>query len=187
MKICPKCGSEFLDALNYCKHDGEPLIAKLVPLKSSSLTDEPSPSEVAFGIENKKNFFKESNMATWKQIRDYIQTNFKSEYDEEEDTFKLIFEVNNGNEQLVLVERYKNQSQDNDWIEISAPVGAVGKNDIFDLLESLSGKVCGGAVKYGENVWIRSTLQVSGVTADDINNVMWTLAGIADELNEKFA
>ena len=125
-------------------------------------------------------------MATWKQIRDYIQSNYKYDYDEELDMFKLIFDMGDGRTQAVFLERDQNQGCDTSYVEISSPVGMVSKNDIFDLLEDLEGKVCGGAVKSGKNIFIRDRMLLESVDAVWIDNSLKLIAGIADEMEDKY-
>ena len=202
MKICPKCNKEFESGV-FCKVCGEKLIETSIAQTS---TYEPERVEIQTETEEEEKYFsvddgcdtsfhkkgneilqnaKEDTMATWKQVRDYIQENYKYEYDEEYDMFKLIFEITDERSQVVFVERDKSVSGTS-WIEVSSPVGEVNKNDIFDLLEDLDKKVCGGAVKIGNRIFIRSRYLLDSIDSDAIDNALSLLAGIADELEEKY-
>lgn len=125
-------------------------------------------------------------MATWKQVRDYIQSNYNSaEYSEEGDFLGLVFEIDEERSQMVFVGRSKSKGGSN-WIDISSAVGEVSKNDIFDLLEDLDDYVCGGAVKIDNEIWIRNRILLESIDCPTIDNVMGIIADIADDLEDKY-
>lgn len=125
-------------------------------------------------------------MATWKQVRDYIQSNYNSaEYSEKGDFLSLVFEIDEERSQMVFVDRSKSEGGSN-WIDISSAVGEVSKNDIFDLLEDLDDYVCGGAVKIDNEIWIRNRILLESIDCPTIDNVMGIIAGIADDLEDKY-
>ena len=124
-------------------------------------------------------------MATWKQVRDYIQSNYDCKYNEEADLLSLVFDTNEDRSQVVIVSRNKSNSGDN-WIEIASPIGEVSKNDIFDLLEDLTDYVCGGAILIDDEVWIRNRILLDSIDSPTIDNVMKIIAGIADDLEDKY-
>lgn len=194
MLICPKCKTQYDNSSRFCKKDG----SKLVQMY------EEEPIEVEYTIhedieeetvserldEHKTNLInnKENSMATWKQVRDFIQSNYNGvDYDEEYDFLDLDFNTGNDRVKKVFVERIKNETNTTEWIEISAIVGEVNKNDIFDLLEDLSGYVCGGAVKNGDNIYIRNRILIDSIDSSSIDNIMGLVAFIASELEDKYA
>lgn len=96
-------------------------------------------------------------MATWKQVGDYVASNYKYDYYGKGDLFKLIFDVGDDRTQVVLIQRLKNQ-EGTSWVEVSSPIGEVDKADIFDFLEELEETVCGGAIKRGDYIFIRNVI-----------------------------
>ena len=124
-------------------------------------------------------------MATWKQVRDYLFANYKCEYNNDGDFIKLIFDAGNDRTQVVIVDRLKNQAGTS-WVQVSSPVGEVEGADIFDLLEELSSTVCGGAIKIGDDIWIRNVILLDSIDNDLLDSALARIASIADDLEEKF-
>ena len=124
-------------------------------------------------------------MATWKQVRDYVESNYKYDYDEEGDFFKLIFDVGDDRTQVVFIQRLKNQ-KGTSWVEVSSPIGEIDKADIFDFLEELEETVCGGAIKRGDYIFIRNAILLDSIDSDSLDSALARIASIADDLENKY-
>ena len=123
-------------------------------------------------------------MATWKQIKDFIRSNFKLQEDEG-DFFQLTFELENNRTQLVFIQKIKSQNGEI-WLQISSPIGLIEDDEINDALEMLNDKICGGMVKIGEKHFIRECLPIDDLSPEQFVAIMEIVFGIADEMEEHF-
>jgi hypothetical protein len=123
-------------------------------------------------------------MATWKQIKDFIRSNYKSQKDEG-DFFQMTFELEGDRSQVVFIQKTKSQNGSL-WIQISSPVGLIEDDEINDALEMLNDKMCGGMVKIGECHFIRECMSIDDLSPEQFVSIMEIIVGVADEMEERF-
>jgi len=122
-------------------------------------------------------------MATWKQIKDFIRSNFNLQEDEG-DFFQMTFNLENDRTQLAFVQKIKSQNEAI-WMQISSPIGLIEDDEINYALEMLNEKMCGGMVKIGEKHFIRECLPIDDLSPEQFVAVMEILVGVADEMEER--
>jgi len=123
-------------------------------------------------------------MATWKQIKDFIRSNYSLQEDEG-DFFQMTFEVDNSRTQVVFIQKTKSASGIL-WVQISSPIGFIEDDEINDALEMLNDKICGGMVKIGERHFIRECMPIDDLSPEQFVAVLEIVVGVADEMEERF-
>jgi hypothetical protein len=123
-------------------------------------------------------------MATWKQIKDFIRSNYSLQEDEG-DFFQMTFELDDDRSQVVFIQKTKSQNG-SVWLQMSSPIGLIEDDEINDALEMLNDKMCGGMVKIGERHFIRECLPVDDLSPEQFVAVMEIIIGVADEMEERF-
>ncbi|MCR4734503.1 MAG: hypothetical protein K5829_05820 [Treponema sp.] len=125
-------------------------------------------------------------MATWKQIRDCILSEFNnSNYNEESDILRVILEWNDKREQVVLITTA--EGKNDTWIHIFSRIGTVNKNDLYPLLREAQDSLSGGIVAIEDQIWFRIELCMNeDLEMKHIINCV-NQAGIwADDFEEKY-
>lgn len=123
-------------------------------------------------------------MASWKQVRDYVESNYKYDYDRDCD-YKLILDVGNERTLVVFIQRLKNQ-EGTSWIDVSSPIWEIDEADIFDLLEELEENVCGVAIKRGYYIFIRNVILLESIDSESLDSALARIVSIADNLEYKY-
>jgi hypothetical protein len=123
-------------------------------------------------------------VATWKQIKDFIRSNYNLQVDEG-DFFQMVFEVDDNRSQIVFIQKAKSQAGAI-WLQICSPIGAIEDDEINDALEMLNDKICGGMVKIEDQHFIRECLPIDDLSPEQFVTVMEIIIGVADEMEECF-
>ena len=126
-------------------------------------------------------------MATWKQVRDYVQSNYNASYDEEGDVLGIEFTFTDGRSQKVLLTTYTGQKDDTTWLHIVSFIGKVGRNDIGELLAEAGNKLMGGIATISGECVYRLTVRLEGFVLDSyFDTIIQTIAITADAMEEAF-
>jgi hypothetical protein len=123
-------------------------------------------------------------MATWKQIKDFIRSNYKLQEDDG-DFFQMTFDIDDNRSQVVFIQKVKSQSGAI-WLQMSSPIGLIEDDEINDALEMLNEKICGGMVKIAEKHFIRECLPIDDLSPEQFVAIMEIVIGVADEMEERF-
>ncbi len=124
-------------------------------------------------------------MATWKQVRDYLMSEFDADYNEDTDLLDVEFSLKDGRSQIVRITTGENA--DKIWIHIYSRIGTVSKNDIYSLLREAQDSLTGGIVAIDDKIWYRSEIFLDdGVDLEYIKFSIQQAAIWSDDFEDKY-
>lgn len=124
-------------------------------------------------------------MATWKQVRDYLMSEFDADYNDDTDLLDIEFSLKDGRSQIVRITTGENA--DKIWIHIYSRIGTVSKNDIYSLLREAQDSVTGGIVAIDDKIWYRSEIFLDdGVDLEYIKFSIQQAAIWSDDFEDKY-
>jgi hypothetical protein len=120
-------------------------------------------------------------MATWNQFHQLIKSNYRIQEDRG-DTLTLVFDVNGGRSQLVVLEKQGFGASSGDWVTISSPIGnAAGINLTLAMMKA-NEYVVGGLTIDGDFLIARHAVPLANLDANEIDEPMRVLCMMADQL-----
>lgn len=124
-------------------------------------------------------------MATWKQVRDYLMSEFDADYNDDTDLLDIKFSFEDGRSQIVRITTGVNA--DKIWIHIYSIIGTVSKNDIYSLLREAQDSLTGGIVAIDDKIWYRSEIFLDdGVDLEYIKFSIQQAAIWSDDFEDKY-
>jgi hypothetical protein len=120
-------------------------------------------------------------MANWEQFHAFIKSNYIVQ-DDSGNVLTLVFEVNGGRSQIIVLERQSFKSSDSDWVTVSSPVGKVANINLTLALRKANGYVVGGLTIEDDFLLVRHSAPLANLDANEIVEPMLTLARVADQL-----
>ena len=123
-------------------------------------------------------------MASWYGLVDYIRQNYKIA-EELPDGIKLVFELDRGRSQVVLLWRQKLMDGEEEWIQVESPCAEVGKVSLQRLLEELVNMVCGGAAIVGNHVIVRNSMPLADMNVAEFERPLQLVTYTADRLEQQ--
>lgn len=124
-------------------------------------------------------------MATWGDLVAFVKSEYRCTR-VEPDEIRIQVEFEDDRRQAVVIYREVFDHRD-EWVQIVSPCGKAAEVDLPGLLAELGEtSVCGGAVVMGEYVAIRHSLPLEHLDANEFVDPLALVAGVADELEEKF-
>ncbi|MCL2849994.1 MAG: hypothetical protein FWE61_08125 [Micrococcales bacterium] len=122
----------------------------------------------------------------WDAAISFLTNTYKCEK-VDNNSYKLLFGLPGGRDQIVIVARDGNDSA-GEWLSFSSPIGDladVGPR-LPDLLRECSDTLCGGVVAFGETVVLRHSIPVTSFTPDSFTWALEAITATADQFEEKF-
>jgi hypothetical protein len=120
-------------------------------------------------------------MSDWNALRHYIKTEYKVDSDEG-DLLKLIFQFEDGRNQLVIVEK-AGEVGNSEWALISTAVCEEGDIDPRDALVKSSEMIVGGlALIDGGPVIYRHSIRLADLDPDEFDEPLKVAAALGDRL-----
>ena len=124
-------------------------------------------------------------MATWKQVRDYLMSEFDADYNDDTDLLDVKFSFEDGRSQIVRITTGVNA--DKIWIHIYSIIGTVSKNDIYSLLREAQDSLTGGIIAIDDKIWYRSEIFLDdGVDLEYIKSSIQQAAIWSDDFEDKY-
>lgn len=124
-------------------------------------------------------------MATWKQVRDYLMSEYDADYNDDTDLLDIEFSLKDGRSQIVRITTGENA--DKIWIHIYSRIGTVSKNDIYSLLREAQDSLTGGIVAIDDKIWYRSEIFLDdGVDLEYIKFSIQQAAIWSDDFEDKY-
>lgn len=123
-------------------------------------------------------------MATWDELRAYIGLSYKVAEDGGE-LLKLLFTLDDGRSQLVLVAR-NDTGGGIAFATIASPFATVGQIDPLPVLTELSEYVVGGAVIYGDLWMVRHSVPLQNLDTNEFEAPLQLVLNTADALEKKY-
>jgi len=124
-------------------------------------------------------------MATWKQVRDYLMSEFNADYNDDTDLLDVELSFKDGRSQIARITTGGNA--DKIWIHIYSRIGTVSKNDIYSLLREAQDSLTGGIVAIDDKIWYRSEIFLDdGVDLEYIKFSIKQAAIWADDFEDKY-
>lgn len=121
-------------------------------------------------------------MATWNEVVQHLQKNYKCEL-KGSDVVRLLFGFG-GRSQLVFVSRGAGGA--GEWVQIQSPVGKPPIHRLSDLLEACDSKLCGALIMMDGTVFLRHSLPISAYKPEDLDWALQAIVMTADDLEEKY-
>ena len=120
-------------------------------------------------------------MVTWKDIKDFIRSNYSSA-DVEKEVIKLLLRIDESrSQQLMLI-----VSPEKDWLHILSRIGEFDSDEIEDLLSYCSNFACGGVCMLDGELFYRHSTLLADLSTDELVKPMEFVAIYADALEKKF-
>jgi hypothetical protein len=124
-------------------------------------------------------------MATWGDLVTFIRTEYRVTR-VEPDEIRIEVEFEDERRQAVVVYR-EVLDQREEWVQIASPCGRATEVNLLALLTEIgSTAVVGGLVIMGEYVAVRHSLPLENLDINEFVDPLALVAGVADELEEKF-
>jgi len=123
-------------------------------------------------------------MASWEDLRAYIQNSYKIAKDEG-DVLTLVFDTGGGRSQVVLVGR-NDTGGGIPFATIASAIGSVDELPLGPVLTELSTYVVGGAVIYGDLVMVRHSVPLVNLDVNEFVTPLDLVINAADLLEQRF-
>jgi len=129
-------------------------------------------------------------MATWNEISSFIKTKFTIQEDTGNrlrislQTIDLKTQAPTRTQTLFICRAISNASED--WIQIVSPIGTIPSDKIEIALTNISKLIFGGLIKIDDTHYIRESLLLSGITSQEILQVINNIVSFADALEHEF-
>lgn len=123
-------------------------------------------------------------MASWSELRSFIEANYKIA-DDSGDMVKLIFDVDGGRSQIVLVARIANDNTGEEWVGISSPIGPVDKVDLTQAARRAFEVLCGGIVIVSDMVYLHHSAPLVNIDNNEFLRPLSVLVGQADVIERE--
>jgi hypothetical protein len=108
-------------------------------------------------------------MASWNGLRSFIESNFKL-MDHSTDTFlRMVFAFDDGRTQLCLVALKVQESDGEEWVAISSPIGPVAKINVARAAEMAFDIVCGGIVVIGDLAYLHHSAPLLNLDTNEFH------------------
>ena len=128
----------------------------------------------------------QGSLDSWDDVRDFLLSNHSDNIqDDNGDSISLVKFWTDGRSQFVRVESIESQAG-TPWIRIQSPVGILPEQILPRVCETLSDKVCGGLIKWGDRYWVRHAMPVGDTSHDELIFPIDVVAGVADTLEDTF-
>jgi translation initiation factor 1 (eIF-1/SUI1) len=124
-------------------------------------------------------------MATWGDLVAFVRSEYRCTR-VQPDEVRVEVEFEDERRQAVVIYREVFDKKE-EWVQIVSPCGKAAEVNLHALLAELGETaVCGGAIVMGEYVAIRHSLPLANLDANEFIDPLALVAGVADELEEKF-
>lgn len=124
-------------------------------------------------------------MATWGDLVAFVRSEYRVTKVEDEE-IRVEVEFDDNRRQVVVIYREVFDRKE-EWVQLVSPCGKAAEVSLRELLAELGQTaVCGGAVVMGEYVAIRHSLPLENLDINEFTDPLALIAGVADELEEKF-
>lgn len=120
-------------------------------------------------------------MATWDQFHQLIASNYRIQ-DDRGDMLTLVFEVNGGRSQIVVLAHQGFSASQGDWVTISSPIGQAAGINLTLALMKADEYVVGGLTIDGDFLIARHAVPLANLDANEIDEPMRALCMMADQL-----
>jgi hypothetical protein len=121
-------------------------------------------------------------MTTWNNLMSYIDGKYKVN-DRSPDQLSMIFNLENGRTQIVLVNQ--ETAAGANWVTISSAIGKVGQVDMARAGTLLFEYVTGGLVCLGDLVLVRHAMRLADLSTEEFELPLRAVVRAADDLEQK--
>lgn len=122
-------------------------------------------------------------MATWGQLVDFVNANYRVAQQTDE-MLQLNFSFDNDRTQIVFV--FHTPARDGeDWIQIESPIGELDKINLRALLELIGNTVVGGAAARDGYVVLRESVPLADMSVEEFESPFLSITGLADNFEHE--
>jgi hypothetical protein len=131
------------------------------------------------------------SMTTWHSLVDYLRNNYKiaEEIVDSEKAvsgLKLLFDVGDLRSQFIFVWHHTLRDGHESWVEIVSPFARVADVDLHDVLQAVSGLVCGGLQAVGDTLVLAHSAPLVNLDLNEFDRPFTLVLNSADILEKKF-
>jgi hypothetical protein len=123
-------------------------------------------------------------MASWNSVKAYLEQKYRVDQLDDQ-TLKLVFSLTGGRSQVILVAAAGPEGTEPTWLDFHSPIGGTLEVDLRAAVRSTIDFVCGGISMLGDTVTLRTTVPLENLDANEIEDPLHTLLGIADTLERR--
>lgn len=124
-------------------------------------------------------------MANWQSAKQYLLSNYKCS-EVGTDALKLVFDLDDGRSQVVIVEPAGADAQSAAWLDFHSPIGDVSRIDLPKALARTNDFVLGGLSLRGDIVTLRATVPLENLDRNEIEEPLRMVTRVADKLEREF-
>jgi hypothetical protein len=128
---------------------------------------------------------KGDQMATWNDVRKYLQANYKVQEDDSGKMIRLLFNTGNGRSHQVVVTSGGNNGT-GEMASIYAPIGQIKKVELKKVCEEVFDNVLGGICILNDLVLYKHAVPLENLDANELTVPLEFICGIADKLEQEF-
>lgn len=122
-------------------------------------------------------------MASWNELRSHIAANYKINEDKG-DLLSMLF-AEDGRTQVTLVGLAGNTNTGEQWVQISSPIGPVGRVDLLAAARSAFDWLCGGIVVVGDLVYLHHSAPLANLDINEFARPLTVVTSGADALEKQ--
>lgn len=123
-------------------------------------------------------------MATWNDLRQYVETRYHVGYVTEYGQLCLRFDLPNGRRQSVMVSPSVDGSNGDEWAKIESVIARVDEVDLHALLELIRYQLVGGLAKNDDFVTVRHSIPLADMSVDEFEGPLGAVLETADYLEQ---
>ncbi|MEJ2887725.1 hypothetical protein [Actinomycetospora aeridis] len=123
-------------------------------------------------------------MATWEQLRSYINSHYHVFYVTQFGQLAMSFDLGNGRSQKVLVYQSIDGTNGKEWAKIESAVGHIDEVDLGRLFEAIRYQVVGGLAKNDDYVTVRHSIPLADMSVDEFEEPLAAVVETADHLEQ---
>lgn len=127
-------------------------------------------------------------MATWNQLRQYLQETYKHEPFGDQGGLRMVFDMGEGRSQVIVIEPQRLMGGDEEWAVIESPIGDMRQIDLSRALEEMGTKVCGGLAVAGnapDLLVMRHAVPLANLDMNELERPIGLLLHSADALERE--
>lgn len=122
-------------------------------------------------------------MASWTELKSFIDSKYKIAEDSG-NMLKLIFGLDDGRSQIVIVAKISNDNTGEEWVGISSPIGPVASVDVAEAARRAFDVLCGGVVVISDMVYLHHAAPLVNLDSNEFVRPLSVLVGQADEIEK---
>ena len=123
-------------------------------------------------------------MATFESVRNYLQNNYRTE-DLQSGALKLIFDLDEGRSQVVIVGWGGESPEDATWCDFHSPIGDFADVNLRAAVEATPRWVAGGISSWGGVATLRVSVPLENLDRNEIEDPLRVVCLAGDQMERQ--